>query len=273
MQSACGDVGIRRMPSIEVEEAMALCVLGVSMMDGMACVAGTDGRGMHHHRTAPHRIHPFKCCWWGVKHCSSRPLTGEAIEIWGRHPTGNVLAQHRALSGLKAPIPSFLPLRKEPPKTSLHVATTGRYGELPTELAPLQRCAGYQDHRWRSLRYQRHKRDQPLFCCFWPALRPRETRRRPPWSGQRTDLGFPLNINVDAWNIRCAFWPFSSTSSTMFERADLRGFILAFANPAALWTPTPIQNLRATADLNSQASIAASGAWCLVLVAWCCGCR
>jgi hypothetical protein len=29
--------------------------------------------------------------WRGVKHCSSRPLTGQAIEIWGCLPEGGVL--------------------------------------------------------------------------------------------------------------------------------------------------------------------------------------
>lgn len=59
--------------------------------------------------------------WWGVKHCSSRPLTGQAMEIWGRPLDGEpVSAVHLTLACTVQALPRA-PLShkmRPPPPTS-----------------------------------------------------------------------------------------------------------------------------------------------------------
>jgi hypothetical protein len=41
--------------------------------------------------------------WRGVKHCSSHPLTGQAIKIWGCLPEGGSAMERRDLPALSGP--------------------------------------------------------------------------------------------------------------------------------------------------------------------------
>lgn len=57
-----------------------------------------DGDGTHCARHPSASSRPFEF-WWGVKHCSSRPLTGQAVKIWGRRPDRRCVSAVPALSG------------------------------------------------------------------------------------------------------------------------------------------------------------------------------
>ncbi len=123
--------------AFEVEEAMALWVLGVSMMDGMAgslgrWVAGMEGLQRGCTTSAPHSS--LQALLVGCEALQLPSTHRRGIEFRGRHPTGNVLAQHRALSNnVKLPflILSFSPCvaksRQNPPKnvTAPFWAATG----------------------------------------------------------------------------------------------------------------------------------------------------
>lgn len=169
---------------------MALWVLCVSMMDGMAGSLGWMGEGdAPHHSTA---IHPFKF-WWGGKHCSSRPLTDESNRNLGWPSNGKRASAAPCTVWASSSLSLFLlsPLASQRLKSrqKRHCTLPG----LATELAPLQRwlpgaIAG--DH----CDIKGIGGVNRCFCCLWSALRPRETRRRPPWSGQRTDRGVPANV-------------------------------------------------------------------------------
>lgn len=94
-----------------------------------------DGDGTHCARHPSASSRPFEF-WWGVKHCSFRPLTGQAIEIWGRRPDRKCASAVPALSGRARGF-----ALKKVPETS------------PCWLCPLLHAP--RPPRWGSLRYQR----------------------------------------------------------------------------------------------------------------------